>query len=207
MKYLVALAGLLSALANAGVFSTEKVQAYPTDWPTLSRMSETCSEVQGAYADPNRWRWEREEFPGSPLGSKYGGTREAAWMTFGFAAEDVRSEDQKVKERTFVVSLGSDQSITISYLVDERVVATRGFAKDKLSCTSDGLTITTLERSGSVLDKFPNKGRMLVRSTLYKQQGYLYVKTTHQTTARVVQVIPQSFLNVVWFRFQERSVR
>ena len=204
MKLLVLLVGLLSPLANAGVFSTEHVQIYPPDWPKLSGMSDTCVEVQGTFVDPNIWRWEREENPGSPLGSKYGGTREAAWIVFGLPAQDVRSEDKKVKSRVFTISIDPDQSLTVRYSIDEKVVASRSFTKDKLSCGKNGLTITTLERSGVVLDKLPNEGHTIRHSTIYKLNEHLYIKTTYETNARVFYIVPQSFLNVTWFRFTER---
>ena len=204
MKLLVLLVGLLSPLAHAGVFTTERVQTYPSDWPKLSGMSDTCVEVQGSFVDHNRWRWEREENPGSPLGSKSGGTREAAWIAFGLSAQDVRSEDPKVKSRAFTISIDTDQSVTVKYSIDEKVVASRTFSKDKWSCGKDGLTINTLDRSGVVLDRLPNEGRTVRRSTIYRLNEYAYIKTTYETKARVFYVVPQSFLNIAWFRFAER---
>jgi hypothetical protein len=206
MKYLEILIALLPSIANAGVFSTERVQPYPAEWPVLSGMSETCLEVQGTYIDSNRWRWEREEFPGSPLGSKYGGSLEAAWMALGFEEKDVRSQDRMVKFRAFNVAFDPDQSVTVTYLLDEKVVAVRNFARDKVSCTREGLTIAVLERSFDVpFFGFPNKGKSWTRSTLYKNQNHLYVKTIQDTKATVAHVVPQSFLNVYWFRFHERD--
>jgi hypothetical protein len=203
MKRLALFAGLLTQLANAGVFTTEHIQAYPSDWPNLSSMSGTCAAVQGAYVDPNSWRWAREDQPGSPFGGKYGGTREAAWIAFGFSPQDLSPESQKIKSRRFTLAIDSDQSLRVRYLVDEKVVASRSFSKDKLSCGQDGLTITIMDRSGIVLDKLPNEGHMLNRSTLYKQDGHLYIKTTDETKARVAHVFPQSFLSITWLRFQE----
>ena len=204
MTLLVLLVGLLSPLAHAGVFTTERVQTYPSDWPKLSGMSDTCVEIQGSFVDPNSWRWEREENPGSPLGSKYGGTREAAWIAFGLPAQVVRSEDPKVKSRTFTISIDPDRSVTVRYSIDEKVVTSRSFAKDQWSCGKDGLTITTLDRSGVVLDKYPNQGHAIRRSTIYRVNENLYIKTTYETKARVFYVVPQSFLNVSWLRFSER---
>ncbi|MCP5324931.1 MAG: hypothetical protein H7A09_01200 [Oceanospirillaceae bacterium] len=198
MKLLALLVGLLSPLAHAGVFTTERVQTYPSDWPQLSGMSDTCVEVQGSFVDPNSWRWEREE-----KGAKYGGTREAAWITFGLPAQDVLSEDPKVKSRTFTISIDSEQSVTVKYAIDENVVASRSFAKGKWSCGKDGLTITTLDRSGGVLDKLPNEGHTIRRSTIYRLNEYVYIKTLYETKARVFYVVPQSFLDVAWFRFAE----
>jgi hypothetical protein len=205
MRLLALLLALLPAVASAGVFTTEHVQAYPADWPTLSGMSAGCGEVQGSFVDPNTYRWEREEFPGSPLGAKYGGIREAAWIAFGLTGQEVRSEDHKATVRIFTISLRSDQSLTVSYEIDGKEVASRNFAQDKLSCGKDGLTITTIERSGVVLDKLPNEGHITRQSTIYRLNGYLYVRTASKTEARVLQVVPQSFLNVKWFRFPERT--
>lgn len=205
MKLLVLLVGLLSPLANAGVFTTERVQTYPSDWPKLSGMSDTCIEVQGTFVDPNSWRWEREEKPGSPLGSKYGGTREAAWIVFGLPAQDVHSEDPKIKSRAFTITIDPDQTVTINYFIEQKVVTSKSFAKDKWSCGKDGLTITILDRSGVVLDKVPNEGRTIRRSIIYRMRDHLYVKTIDETKARVIQVIPQSFLNVAWFKFPEQT--
>lgn len=206
MKLVALLTLLLSPLAYSGVFSTEHVQAYPSDWPKLTGISNTCAEVQGSYSDPNSWRWEREEIPGSPLGAKYGGTREAAWIVFGLPAKEIQSE-KNVKTRAFTVMFNPDQSVTVNYLIDGTMVTSRSFAKETLSCGKDGLTITILDRTGVVLDKFPNEGHTVRRSTIYKLNEHLYVKITDETNAKVIKVVPQSFLNVRWFRFPEQTSR
>lgn len=200
MKLFALLFVLLSDLAIAGVFTTERVQPYPADWPPLSGMSETCHEVQGSFVDPNSWRWEREEGR-----AKYGGTREAAWIVFGLTGKEIRSEDRKVTNRVFALAIRADQSLTVSYRIDGKEVASRSFGKDKVSCGNDGLTITTLEHSGVVLDKLPNEGHTIRQTTIYRFNGYLYVRTTYKTKAWVLQVVPQSFLNVNWFQFPEVS--
>lgn len=92
---------------------------------------------------PNSWRWEREEFPGSALGAKYGGTREAAWIAFGLTGQEIHSEDRKVTARVFALAVRADQSLTVNYEIDGKEVASKFFAKDKLFCGKDGLTITT----------------------------------------------------------------
>ena len=207
MKFFALVAVLVSPLAWAGVFSTEDVQAYPSEWPKLAGMSDTCTEIQGSYLDPNSWRWESEEIPGSPLGSKHGGTREAAWIVFNLSAKDVQPENKNVKSRVFTVSLNPDQLLTVNYFIDGAAVASRSFTKENLSCGKDGLMITTLDRTGVVLDKFPNEGRTVRRSTIYKLNEHLYVKTTSETKAKVIKVLPQSFLNVRWFKFAEQTSR
>jgi hypothetical protein len=204
MKFLALLVGLFSPLAQAGVFTTEHVQIYPSTWPKFSGMSDTCVEIQGTFVDTNRWHWEHEEYPGSPLGNKFGGTREAAWIAFGLPAQEVRPDDPKIKSRTFTISIDTEQSVIVRYSIDEKVVASRFFTKDQWSCGKDGLTITTLDRSGVVLDKLPNQGRTIRRSTIYRLDGYLYIKTTDETKARVLSIVPQAFLNIAWFRFPER---
>jgi hypothetical protein len=203
MKRLALLIGLLPALANAGIFTTEQVQPYPANWPTLSGMSDSCAEVQGSFVDPNTWRWAHEENPGSSLGTKNEGTREAAWQAFGLSADDVRYWDETVKSRVFKILIGADQSVTIDYLLDQKVVATRTFTKDKVSCNKDGLTITIIDRYGVVIDKLPNKGHATRHSTIYKLQGNLYVKETAMTKATVAYVWPHSSTHVNWFRCAE----
>ena len=200
MRLFALLFGLVSNLSIAGVFTTEHLQAYPPDWPALSGMSETCQEIQGTFVDPNRWRWEREEG-----GAKYGGTREAAWIAFGLTGQEIRSEDPRVTARVFALAFSSDQSLTVSYQIDGKEVASKSFEKDKLSCGKDGLTITTLERSGVVLDKLPNEGHTIRQATIYRFNGYLYVRTNSKTKARVLQVVPQSFFHQNWLRFPEAT--
>lgn len=92
----------------------------------------------------------------------------------------------------------------VEYSIDEKVVASRSFSKGKWSCGKDGLTITTLDRSGVVLDKFPIEGRTVRRSTIYRLNEYVFIKTTDETMARAFCVVPRSLLNVAWFRFAER---
>lgn len=203
MKLLALLVGLLSSLAHAGVFTTEHVPPYPSDWPKLSGMSDTCVEVQGTFVDPNNWQWEREDNPGSPWGSKYGGTRVAAWIVFNLSPQDVHAASTKVKSRAFTISIDPDQSVTVKYLLDEEVVAWRSFTKDKWSCGKDGLTITTRDESGFGFDIFPGEWRMIQRSTIYRLHGNVYIKTTFETKAWVFYIVPQSFLNVTWFKFSE----
>lgn len=205
MNRLALIALFLSPFATAGVFTTEHVQPYPSDWPQLTGMSDTCVEVEGAFVDPNTWRWDREENPGSKYGAKYGGTRQAAWVAFGLSPSDVRPEDKNFRSRVFTISMAPNESLTIGYLIDGKVAASKSFTKDKLSCNKDGLTITVQDYSGAVLDKLPNEGRAIQRSTLYKLNGDLFVKTTNETKARIFQVVPQSFLNVHWFRFQGQN--
>lgn len=203
MRLWALLLGLLSPLTNAGVFGTESVQEYPSSWPKLSGMSDTCVEVQGTFIDTNRWRWEHEEIPGSPLGSKYGGTREAAWIVFGLPAQDVHSEDRRIKSRAFTITIDQDKTVTINYLIDQKVVTSKSFTKNKWSCGKDGLTIITLDRSGEILDKVPNHGRTIRRTNIYRMHEHLYVNTINEAKTRVIYVIPRSFLSVAWFRFPE----
>ena len=214
MKRLALLVGLLVLLASFGIFprafrgiltTIENIQAYPSDWPELSGMSESCAEIQGSFVDPNKWRWEREENPGVPLGAKYGGILEAAWVIFDLSAKDVRSQDTEIKKRLFNVLINPDRSLTVKYSIDNELVTSRSFTSDKLSCGQDGLTITIIDRPGVVLDKTPNEGHVIVRSTIYKQHGYLYVKQTNKAKTKILQVVPWSAIDVKWFRFPEHT--
>jgi hypothetical protein len=204
MKYVLLIALLFPPLAGAGVFSTEDVKPYPPGWPVLAGMSGTCAEVQGSFVDPNARRWEYEEFPTRELGTKQGGSYDAAWLALGLPGQEVLPDKKAALPRVFTIALGADQSVSIKYLLDGEVVSSRTFAKGQWSCGSDGLTLTLLERTGQVLDKLPADGHAVRRATLYKLDGRLYVKTSDHTKAWVIQVIPQSFHSVNWFRFVEQ---
>lgn len=205
MKLLLLIIVLISPYAEAGVFSTEKIQAYPADWPVLVKMSDNCHEVEGLFVDTDRWRWEREEMPGSSLGAKYGGTREAAWVAFGFLPSEIRAGDSMVRLRSIKLMFDAEDNLVVSYLIDEKVAASKLFTKGDISCNSEGLQITTSDRTGTVLDKFPNEGRLVANSTFYRSGEFLYVKQVIDTKARIYGVVPQSFHNVTWFRFPVRQ--
>ena len=183
-------------VSSAGVLSTEHVQSYPADWPSLIGMSETCAEVQGTYLDPNEMRRDQEE----ANGSKHGGRLWAAWAVFGFPPDQVAA-GHKIKSRTFSIAQLPDQSLVVDYLIDSKVVASKSFPKDKLSCGPNGLTITVGEKTGEVLDKFPNTGRSVHRSTVYWVNGELVVMSVYDTKARIFAVLPQNHLSTFWFRF------
>lgn len=193
-------AGLLlvsfPAFASAGVFSTERLQLYPADWPTLTGMSATCAEVQGTYIDPNEMRWDREE----ANGSNHGGKLWAAWAVFGFSPGQVAA-GHNVKSRAFSIAQQPDQSLVVDYLIESKVVASKMFPKDKLFCGPSGLTITIAEKTGEVLDKFPSSGSSVHRSTIYGLNGELFVKSSYDTRARIFAVFPQNHINTFWFRF------
>lgn len=114
---------------------------------------------------------------------------------------EVRSEDPTATARVFTIAFGADQAVVVRYSIDGQVVASKSFARGKWSCGSDGLTITTLERTGVVMDKVPNQGRTIRRSTFYRHGSYVYVKMVNETKTKVLHVLPQSFLHVHWFRF------
>jgi hypothetical protein len=202
MKNYLLLLIFMPLFVKAGVFHTENVQTYPVDWPPLTGMSKTCAETQGVFVDPNVWHWEHED---KATGSKYGGTRQAAWAEFGFSGKQVQSENTKIKSRLFTVAIDADQLLTISYLIDEKIVASKYFSKNKWSCSAEGLTVTIMDRSGVVMDKIPNKGRTITHSTLYKFKEHLYIKTTTEVKAKIFHLLPTSALYVKWWRFAQQT--
>jgi len=183
-------------------FEHEQVQDYPSEWPDLTGMSESCLEIQGSFTDTNRMRWEHEEFRGVPQGAKHGGVLEAAWNEFGFSENDVLPGNKKIMRR-FNTHYGTDGIMNIDYSLDGNLVASKHFPKDVLRCTKDGLEVMVNDRSGVIFDKIPNNGRIVHHAVIYRHNSHLYVKSITEAQARLFHVVPISSLRIVWFRFPE----
>lgn len=194
-------------MANAGVFSNEKVQSFPIGWPALKGMSENCAEVQGSYIDPNQRRWEHEEFPASRLGEKSGGQYHGVWWALGLSHQEVQPDVQHAMPRTFSVALTENQGVSITYLIGEKLVSSRTFARGEWSCGADGLTLTVLDRKGPGMDKIPYHGHFVHRATLYRVNEDLYLKFERRSEMWLAHVVPQWSHDVEWLRFMGERAR
>jgi hypothetical protein len=188
-------------LMSCGTTSTHQ---YPTQWPPLVGMSSDCREVRGTYIDLNVTHWEHVDQQQGVV-TKTGGTLEAAWLAFGFVdLAALRLNDPNVKSRLFSISVDDADAFIIGYLIDGKVVSSKNFSKAQWSCEKDGLTITTLEKAGSIVDKIPSHGSSKRIATVYRVADQLYVKSIDTASIMLLHVVPEEDIQVRWYRFPAR---
>jgi hypothetical protein len=191
-----ACAALLLAAAPAaaeGLSGGGYVQPYPSQWPRLAGMSARCTELRGHYADPIPV--DRAGVPPRE-GARYG-----AWAAFGIAMHTARADDPTVSFRRFTLDVRPDGGLSVRYATDGAEVATRDFPASEVSCGAEGLSLTAFDRGRLLPSRYANRSPDLVRSTLYRVGGHLYVRTDATTRMRWFGVVPVSSTVVSWQRF------
>ncbi|KQV80277.1 hypothetical protein ASD15_15570 [Massilia sp. Root351] len=172
--------------------STSTVQDYPAAWPPLSGMSADCREVAGAYIDLNARPWEPVDAAGKQP-NLY-----AAWATLGF----IEQGNAPGRKRSFALAFIDADTLLISYLMDNQPVASRRLARNKWRCDAGGLHVTTMERSGALVDKVPNHGELQRTATLYRVGNTLYVRRATDARIMMLHVLPEQRFRSQWERFQ-----
>lgn len=194
------LAILFSAFLTASC-GTTKNQPYPSEWPSLVGMSLDCREVNGIYIDPNVMHWKFESYDAYGGSSKRGGKLEAAWHILFPGTDGLRLEDTNVKSRAFSLNFDEHNSLAMEYIVDGKIVSSKTIPRESLSCGKDGLTMTTTEKTGAVMDKIPSYGKTSRIATLYRLGSHIYVKSMDNTSGVMVHVLPFNYHDEEWYRF------
>jgi hypothetical protein len=187
MRYLITFS--LLALILQGC-SYNLVESYP-NWAELPKMSSDCAEVSGIYGEANP--------------SESGNAVPGMWAFDFLPPDNLRVGDNSVRSRNISIKFASDRSLQISYLVDGQEVRKKIIMQSKCSCNTDGFRIELRNHYGTVFDKIPNVGKQKVVATLWRDNNYLYVKTTWHVFALDFYIVPHWGKNENWYRFPVRS--
>lgn len=192
---------LLMLLVCSTAVAKSKIETYPQDWPKLTGMSASCEEIQGTYSDPNTFRWDKID---KKKNTKYGAVRVAAWSVFKINGDIAKPSDKTITSRLFTITIDENQVLRVDYALENQIVSSKIFTKESYICDDNGLTLTTLDRTGDVMDKLPNWGNVKTIATLYKKNNALYIKYQWKNKALILYVIPTFSKAVRWFRFLEK---
>jgi len=187
MRYLFTFS--LLALIIMGC-SYSHVKSYPASWAELPKISSDCAEVSGVYGEAEP--------------SESGNAVPSMWAFDFLPPDKLRVGDKSVRSRNISIKFANDRSLQISYLIDGQEVRNKIIMPSKYNCNADGFRIELRNHFGTVFDMFPNVGRDKWVVTLWRDNNYLYVKTTSHAFALIFYIFPEWGKNEHWYRFPVR---
>ncbi|MDD4965125.1 MAG: hypothetical protein PHI11_14530 [Gallionella sp.] len=157
-------------------------------------MSANCSEVFGYYdeADPKE--------SGNPVPS----SNAFALVPYG-RYNPLRTNDKTVRTRQIRIAYDNEKNVNISYFINGLMVLNKFIPLKDSSCDQNGLHLTLRREYGTMHDKIPNYGTSVNVATLWRDDQYLYVKTTLKSAGLTMYVIPYWGTNEHWYRFPVRA--